>query len=875
MPLTQVLDPFGEPLDLWLSPNHEGQRRYVHPSELAEAAEARDGAGPSGEGATDPNAVVLCEPVPEDGAGASRVPTWLRAGADAGVAPARAPTGRVPAPSPRRRGASGDEGSSSRRIRASVGGDDAPRRADEPDETYDPRFNNESGVPTVFVTRPGPHVTCRACRDVFLDPVVAHDGFTYCRGCVPNDFDAAAADTSDAARGFVLGVDDLAADLGARERVAALHVLCRHGLRYVDSATGVGRWTHEPEGCAATMAVSARRAHEDACGFARSRCALPFGDSADSGGGDDGDADSCPMVVYRHEREKHRASCPYRLVPCSIPGCGERVRQNRLAQHVAVCDKKLATCPNLCPWRGRAGELARHRALCALEVVACGREDTEWGVGETRVNKQRERCAYRGERRLAAAHDEQCPFRGVACRHCDALVCARRLLAHERVCDERRVTCDACGDSVLERKRSAHRQTECHKSDKKVSARGKCEYHRFGCAFAGSVAALRAHAKEDAAKHLRLVALAVEASAVSYDAWYEEVNDLRDEVARAVARAAKDVDAVEAETKRVVAAAARETAVSKTALADLRAFYETELLKVKEHAKRAQNASEKRIEAVVSENTALRSMLASRMTLEAAEEMKAELAARVAECAAAASSAEAEARRHETRWSKDVARIKESVEEAKRSMTATSLELERRIREYERLDGERVERVEKELREHVVECVGDLDDVAARQKALERRWRAANEKLREASDGGTGSALLPVHRSGSGVSERVDQAELPELDPRLAAIEKAQSRWVATRAADGARYRETSDVSSSETGGTREKENLEDRGDADRDPDPAGKKTNNKTHARDATKTKTRVSGPAAAERQRGVHAAELLFGRGSRADPNVRARKL
>ena len=35
MPLTQVLDPFGEPLDLWLSPNHEGQRPYVHPSDLA------------------------------------------------------------------------------------------------------------------------------------------------------------------------------------------------------------------------------------------------------------------------------------------------------------------------------------------------------------------------------------------------------------------------------------------------------------------------------------------------------------------------------------------------------------------------------------------------------------------------------------------------------------------------------------------------------------------------------------------------------------------------------------------------------------------------------------------------------------------------
>ena len=171
--------------------------------------------------------------------------------------------------------------------------------------------------------------------------------------------------------------------------------------------------------------------------------------------------------------------------------------------------------------------------------MACGREDTEWGVGG---DKQRERCAYRGERRLATTHDEQCPFRGVACRHCDALVCARRLLEHERVCAERRVTCDACGDSVLERKLAAHVETECHKSDK--SAFTRCGYHRFGCAFSGSPAALRAHAEEDAAKHLRLVALAVEASAASYDAWYGEVNAVRDEVARATARAARDVDAV-------------------------------------------------------------------------------------------------------------------------------------------------------------------------------------------------------------------------------------------------------------------------------------------------------------------------------------------
>ena len=57
---------------------------------------------------------------------------------------------------------------------------------------------------------------------MFLDPVVAHDGFTYCRGCVPNDLDAEAAGSADAARGFALGVDDLAADLGASLLLSAL-----------------------------------------------------------------------------------------------------------------------------------------------------------------------------------------------------------------------------------------------------------------------------------------------------------------------------------------------------------------------------------------------------------------------------------------------------------------------------------------------------------------------------------------------------------------------------------------------------------------------------------------------------------------------------
>ena len=47
-------------------------------------------------------------------------------------------------------------------------------------------FSSEAGVPTIFVTRPSPNVVCRVCKDVYLDPRIANDGFTYCRKCVPN-----------------------------------------------------------------------------------------------------------------------------------------------------------------------------------------------------------------------------------------------------------------------------------------------------------------------------------------------------------------------------------------------------------------------------------------------------------------------------------------------------------------------------------------------------------------------------------------------------------------------------------------------------------------------------------------------------------------
>ena len=42
MPLIQITDAYNEPLDLWLSPNHEGQTRFVRESDVPKAVADAD-----------------------------------------------------------------------------------------------------------------------------------------------------------------------------------------------------------------------------------------------------------------------------------------------------------------------------------------------------------------------------------------------------------------------------------------------------------------------------------------------------------------------------------------------------------------------------------------------------------------------------------------------------------------------------------------------------------------------------------------------------------------------------------------------------------------------------------------------------------------
>jgi hypothetical protein len=798
MPLAQILDPLGEPLDLWISPNHEGRLRYVQPSELATAS-GRVGAPRTGTETTggddagltsvsDPNAVILCEPIFQE-----NVPTWLRPQED--ETPPNAPPGRVPFPSPEL----GPGDSAAETIEASETARARSELGVEPGssvETRDPDFAHVSGTPAVFVTRPPPHVTCRACLDVFLDPVVARDGFTYCRSCAP-------------------GADDSASDLGASERVGVLRVLCRHGLRYVDNAAGVGRWTRASDGCSATVTFAERRKHEDECGFARAPCGLPYGDAEDAT--DSGDVDACSIVLYRHEREKHRAVCPYRLVSCAVPGCGARRRENRIARHETSCDAQIAPCPNGCPWRGMASELVKHRSICGLEIVKCDGEDASAG-------EAREQCAYAGERRLAAAHRETCPFRDARCRHCDRVVRARRLSAHEIGCEARTTVCETCGATVLEHRVLDHGKRECLEYEKR--GRSRCDFERFGCVFSGSTEALRVHSEEASAKHLRFVALAVEHATSSYEAWYGDVVTLRDEVAASIVRSERTVAEARGEAERVESASRLETDETKILLGELRAHYETELLKLRETSRRASAASEKRLQALVSENATLRASLATKMTKTEAEEMESKLVSGMDEMKTLLDALRAETENRASGWTKEVATIKQSVLETNELARACARDVSTRVSNLERSDLERFDRVQRELREFNAETIKDLDDLAERQRILERRLRDARDRLH--------------------VKDAMTTRGSPEdADPFVAEF-SSLLRWAKTGEADAAV------------------------------PHPESLARNHENATTESRSPASRVAPPLVAvspEHQRGVHAAALLFGRGSRrAYPTVRS---
>ena len=707
MPLVQITDVYEEPLDLWLSQNHEGQRRYVRADDAA--ALAPPGAGRSGPAPppndenADPAAAgeasdasasnVLCEFIPPSDA----TPSWLASPRTGAAASASASDRRVPLPPPP--GLIGQMAPV-----AAILPDPARARAAKERLETSRAFSSEAGAPTVFVGAPPPNLICPVCRDVFLDPVVSNDGFTRCRRCV-------AADASDDR----FDASDLASDHEVWEKILGARILCKHALRRREETHGVAaRWAYDPEGCSEAVALVDRASHEERCGYAKRTCGLP-----------DDSADACGMVVSACEMDEHRASCPFRLVTCPTPGCDARVRKNREAQHVASCAFRTAACPNGCAWRGRRHEVVEHRGVCALEHVTCGREDDERASGGD--DEGGGRCAFRGERRALATHDADCEFLPVACAHCGVGVPRRRLEAHETVhCAERAVPCELCGVSVRVSRMDEHANRFCG------SGAFACAFAPYGCPFRGAREELTRHEAEDAHKHLRLCAVQIEQARGTYAEWAEEIQTVKRQFERAAKEGRERVERELAERTASEARAEEEMEALRTALTELKAHYEEEAVRLRRKAEKTAAEAEARVKDVEAENAALRTVLASKMPRAEAEAIERRFEDAFARCEAELEDAKATVARHEARWGADVARVKADVDAARAKADAAHEELLARVAAHAESDAARCDAVERELHDANKEFIEDLDELARKQREFEERWTRANEKLRGA-----------------------------------------------------------------------------------------------------------------------------------------------
>ena len=425
--------------------------------------------------------------------------------------------------------------------------------------------------------------------------------------------------------------------------------------------------------------------------------------------------DCCPTIVLRRARASHRAACPYRLAPCPVPGCGRTVQHNRKAQHVSGCEFRTAECPNGCGWRGRRGEVTNHRSRCGLETTTCAREDSENPAAS---------CAFRAERRFMAAHETECEYRAVACAHCGRGVSARHAAVHEASCAERRELCEACGANVLARRFAEHAERHCGRARLALRlrplrmhharhARGTRTPRPRGCPTTPPSGGARRRGREGVLPRVVRGRARARETAAAHVA----------STARALDAAARDVRRSEEEGKA-------EVERLRVALADLRAHYEEEVERLRVKTERFRADADARTRDVEAENAALRAALASKMTREEAETLRASFRTAVEKCEGEVEETRDAVERHKTRWERDVGRVREEAAAARRACDESVREVREKIERHAASDHLRVEAVERELHEANKDFIEDLDELAARQRDLEERWRSANETLR-------------------------------------------------------------------------------------------------------------------------------------------------
>ncbi|KAK2184415.1 hypothetical protein NP493_264g02015 [Ridgeia piscesae] len=182
----------------------------------------------------------------------------------------------------------------------------------------------------VFTEPPSKKLYCLLCSKIFRDPMITRCGHTFCRHCVTGKYNNGKCPVDKAE------LDIMVANLAVAEQIGELYVYCQYGTQ--PSRDGFP-FEVNPTGCPLTVRLSAKRAHEEDCQYAPTRCP---------------NNPACPVLKKRD-----------------------------LEEHLKLC--KHAKCPHHkynCEFIGTAAELTEHLSECRFEAIKGFLHQTEKSLTE-------------------------------------------------------------------------------------------------------------------------------------------------------------------------------------------------------------------------------------------------------------------------------------------------------------------------------------------------------------------------------------------------------------------------------------------------------------------------------------------------------------
>jgi hypothetical protein len=162
---------------------------------------------------------------------------------------------------------------------------------------------------------PSANLLCPLHRGLFVEPVIARCGHTFCRACLERYVRAECPLDK-----VVIKLDDVASaipNLVLVDTIASLRIHCRYGCDKVN-----GTWQLDMTGCKEMVAWSKRAEHENTCNYATVRCP--------------NNPTKCP-TIRRMELTEHLERCAHFPCPHQKLGCSFDGPKTQVDQHVVSC----------------------------------------------------------------------------------------------------------------------------------------------------------------------------------------------------------------------------------------------------------------------------------------------------------------------------------------------------------------------------------------------------------------------------------------------------------------------------------------------------------------------------------------------------------